>query len=91
MDRDSRSGEANLSRDSGFPWNSSDMVSFTKATRLGEMAILSDDFEKLTGRKPLSFRQVCEARLTVPAPSRAVEFVQPRGVAGHEFDIEVPS
>lgn len=40
------------------------MVSFTKATRLGEMAILSDDFQKLTGSVPKSFRKVCEERLT---------------------------
>lgn len=40
------------------------MVSFTKATRLGEMAILSSDYQILTGRAPKSFRQVCQERLT---------------------------
>lgn len=48
---------------SGYPWNSSDMVSFAKATRLGEMAVLSQDVEFLTGRKPKSFREICQQRL----------------------------
>jgi hypothetical protein len=48
---------------SGNPWTSSDMVSFTKATALGEFEIISDDVENLTLRKPKSFREVCEQRL----------------------------
>lgn len=39
------------------------MASFTKATRLGEMAIISDDIELLTGKKPKFFRQICKERL----------------------------
>ncbi|OJD34476.1 family transcriptional regulator [Diplodia corticola] len=44
----------------GFPWNSTDMVSFGKATRLGEMAVISGDVEMLTGRPPKRFREVME-------------------------------
>lgn len=40
------------------------MVSFTKATRLGELAILSNDCQNLTGMAPKSFRKVCEERVT---------------------------
>lgn len=39
------------------------MVSFTKATALGEFEIISDDVQKLALRKPKSFREVCEQRL----------------------------
>lgn len=49
---------------SGNPWNSSDMVSFTKATALGEFEIISDDVQKLTLKKPKTFREVCEQRLS---------------------------
>lgn len=48
----------------GNPWNSSDMVSFTKATALGEFEIISDDVQKLTLKKPKTFREVCEQRLS---------------------------
>ncbi|KAL1624735.1 hypothetical protein SLS56_007711 [Neofusicoccum ribis] len=44
----------------GIPWNSSDMVSFGKATRLGEMAVISGDVEMLTGRKPRGLREMLE-------------------------------
>lgn len=44
----------------GVPWNSEDMVSFGRATRLGEMAVVSGDVERLTGRKPKGFREVME-------------------------------
>lgn len=54
---------ANSPFNSGNPWNSSDMVSFTKATALGEFEIMSDDVQKLTLRKPKTFREVCEQRL----------------------------
>lgn len=37
-----------------FPWNSDDMVSFEVAIRDGHFAIISDDVENLTGRKPES-------------------------------------
>lgn len=39
---------------SGIPWSSNDMVSFERAIREGFLDLLSDDFEKLTGRKPQS-------------------------------------
>lgn len=39
------------------------MATFSKATRLGEMAIISDDVELLTGKKPKSFRQICQERV----------------------------
>jgi NAD(P)H dehydrogenase (quinone) len=40
----------------GVPWSSNDMVSFEAAIRGGYSAILSDDVERLTGRKPKSLR-----------------------------------
>lgn len=46
----------------GFKWNSSDMVSFGTAVRLGEMAVLSDDVERITGRKPASILDVLQSR-----------------------------
>ena len=46
---------ANIKKRTG---NSSDMVSFGAATRLGEMAVISDDVEMLTGRKPKSLKEV---------------------------------
>lgn len=52
-----------LTPPSGYPWNSTDMVTFAKATRLGEMAIDSDDFQTITGRKPQTFEEVCKARM----------------------------
>ncbi|KAM0720749.1 hypothetical protein Q7P37_004886 [Cladosporium fusiforme] len=38
----------------GYHWNSSDMVSFGKGIRLGEMETLSNDVFRLTGRQPIS-------------------------------------
>lgn len=46
---------------SGVPWNSNDMVSFEAAIRGGHFAIISDDVEKLTGRKARNVRQLIEA------------------------------
>lgn len=46
---------------SNFPWNSEDMVSFDVATRDGHFAIISDDVERLTGRKPRTLRSLLEA------------------------------
>jgi NAD(P)H dehydrogenase (quinone) len=40
------------------PWSSNDMVSFERAIREGFLELLSDDFEKLTGRKPQSLRSL---------------------------------
>lgn len=45
---------------SGIDWNSDDMVSFEAAIRDGHFAVISDDVEKLTGRKPRSVRQMVE-------------------------------
>lgn len=39
------------------PWSSDDMVSFERAIREGHMAVISDDVERLTGRKPRSLRE----------------------------------
>jgi NAD(P)H dehydrogenase (quinone) len=36
------------------------MVTFGRAIRLGQMAVHTDDFEKLTGQKPLTVRQIFE-------------------------------
>ncbi|KAI0132128.1 putative oxidoreductase [Xylariales sp. AK1849] len=47
----------------GFPWNSSDMVSFGKATRLGEMSTISNDVERLTGVKPRTFIEIASQSL----------------------------
>jgi hypothetical protein len=40
-----------------------DMVSFGKAIRLGELEVVSVDFEKLTGRRPRSIESVLSASL----------------------------
>lgn len=45
---------------SGISWNSDDMVTFEAAIRGGHLSIISDDVEKLTGRKPRSVRQMIE-------------------------------
>jgi NAD(P)H dehydrogenase (quinone) len=46
-----------------FPWNSDDMVSFEIAVRDGHFAVISDDFERLTGRPPKSLRALIEQHL----------------------------
>lgn len=43
-----------------IPWPSEEMVSFERAIREGFFDILSDDVERLTGRKPRPLRQVFE-------------------------------
>lgn len=40
----------------GFAWSSEDMVSFEAAIRTGHFDVISDDVERLLGRKPESFR-----------------------------------
>lgn len=45
----------------GISWNSDDMVTFEAAVRGGHFAIISDDVERLTGRKPRSVRELIEA------------------------------
>lgn len=51
----------------GIPWNSDDMVSFEVAIRDGWFAVLSDDVERLIGRKPLGLRELFEMRFKAPA------------------------
>ncbi|WP_414733641.1 NmrA family NAD(P)-binding protein [Acetobacterium carbinolicum] len=41
-----------------FPFCSDGMVTFGRALRLEQMNVCSDDFEMLTGRKPLSVREI---------------------------------
>ena len=48
---------ADLSK-SPIPWPSEEMVSFERAIREGCFAVCSDHVERLTGRKPLSLREV---------------------------------
>ncbi len=43
-----------------FPFCSDGMVTFGRAIRLGQMSTFTDDFEKLTGRKPITVRQIFE-------------------------------
>ena len=43
-----------------FPFCSDGMVTFGKAIRLNQMSNCTDDFEMLTGRKPLSVREIFE-------------------------------
>jgi len=47
---------------SPWPWCSEDMVSNGRAIRYGEMEIMTDDFEKLTGKKPFSMRYLFERK-----------------------------
>ncbi len=47
---------------SNFPWNSDDMVSFEVAVRDGHFAVISDDVERLTGRRPIALRDLLECR-----------------------------
>ncbi|MDX9874337.1 MAG: SDR family oxidoreductase [Spongiibacteraceae bacterium] len=44
----------------GFAWSSDDMVSFETALRSGYFEVLSDDVERLLGRRPQSFRSFAE-------------------------------
>lgn len=43
-----------------FPFCSDGMVTFGRAIRLGQMAVHTEDFSKLTGRPPLSVREIFE-------------------------------
>ncbi|MBS0613471.1 MAG: SDR family oxidoreductase [Proteobacteria bacterium] len=49
----------------GFEWCSDDMISYERETRNGRFAVLSDDVERLTGRKPKDFRTFCLERIEV--------------------------
>jgi NAD(P)H dehydrogenase (quinone) len=44
--------------DPARPWSSDDMVSFERAIREGFFAVISDDVQRLTGRKPRPLRDV---------------------------------
>jgi NAD(P)H dehydrogenase (quinone) len=46
----------------GYHWNSTDMVSFGKAIRLGELDVVSDDFRRLTGNTPTTIANFMETR-----------------------------
>lgn len=43
-----------------FPFCSDGMVTFGRAIRLGQMSAFTDDFEQLTGQKPMSVREIFE-------------------------------
>lgn len=43
-----------------FPFCSDGMVIFGRAIRQNQMAVRTDDFEKLTGSKPMSVREIFE-------------------------------
>ena len=43
-----------------FPFCSDGMVSFGRAIRLNQMSTFTDDFEKLTGQKPITVREMFE-------------------------------
>ena len=45
-----------------IPWSSDDMVSFERAVREGHIAVISDDVERLTGRKPTSLSDFALSR-----------------------------
>ena len=45
---------------SNFPFCSDGMVTFGRAIRKGQMSTFTDDFEKLTGRKPITVREIFE-------------------------------
>lgn len=43
-----------------FPFCSDGMVTFGRAIRLGQMSTFTNDFEELTGKKPLTVREIFE-------------------------------
>ena len=45
---------------SNFPYCSDGMVTFGRAMRLGQMSTFTNDFEELTGRKPLTVKEIFE-------------------------------
>jgi NAD(P)H dehydrogenase (quinone) len=48
----------------GYAWCSDDMVSYERAMREGHFAVVSDDVERLIGRKPKTFRDFVLSRAT---------------------------
>lgn len=51
---------ADLGPDDAIPWASEGMVTFGQAIREGHFNLLSDDVERITGKKPRSLRSVLE-------------------------------
>ncbi len=45
---------------SNFPFCSDGMVTFGRAIRLGQMATFTNDFEELTGQKPMTVKEIFE-------------------------------
>ncbi|WP_217238024.1 SDR family oxidoreductase [Streptomyces sp. AC555_RSS877] len=67
---------------SPIPWNSDDMVSFSRAIRVGHMSSLSDTVLTLAGRTPRSMRSVLEeAAATWPPAGAALQAAAADSVA----------
>jgi len=49
----------------GIPWNSDDMVTFEAAVREGFFDVISEDVERLTGRRPGTLRAMMEAHVAM--------------------------
>lgn len=67
-----REYDAEAIASSPIPWNSDDMVSFSRAIRLGHMASLSDAVRTLAGREPRSMRSVLEEAAATWMPAGTV-------------------
>lgn len=67
-----REYDAEAIASSPIPWNSDDMVSFSRAIRLGHMSSLSDTVQTLAGRAPRSMRSVLEEAAATWPPTGAV-------------------
>jgi NAD(P)H dehydrogenase (quinone) len=66
---------------SPIPWNSDDMVSFSRAIRLGHMSSLSDAVQLLSGRAPRSMRSVLEEAAPTWPPAGAAQPAPADGAA----------
>ncbi|MDO4903311.1 MAG: NAD(P)H-binding protein [Limosilactobacillus sp.] len=55
-----RTTDGEFQEDSEAPFSSEGMVTFAQAIREGKMDVYTDDFEKLTGEKPLTVRYMFE-------------------------------
>lgn len=66
-----REYDAEAIASSPIPWNSDDMVSFSRAIRVGHMASLSDAVRTLAGREPRSMRSVLEEAAATWPPAGA--------------------
>lgn len=54
----------------GYHWNSSDMVTFSRAVRQGEMEVISDDVQQLTGSTPKTLHDVLKSRMVLESVTR---------------------